>query len=145
MSITNLSDGRSIAPTFKEQCRRPAKTMLSTTPAMETFITAERFAVIGSVLTDRSRFDNKVSITGRLPSSPRLADIVLDQVLRWSGNLFIVIIARSWWGSRYQTHDLPVTPIRPSASPSDTAESLPVLSDPVRAALSPFDFRLTFI
>ncbi len=45
------------------------------TPAMKTFITAERFAVIGRVLTDRSRFDNKVGWwSGYYSRSLTLAD-----------------------------------------------------------------------
>jgi hypothetical protein len=35
--------------------------MSAFTPAMKSFINAERFAVIGRVLTDRTRWDNKVS------------------------------------------------------------------------------------
>ncbi|KAK4685396.1 hypothetical protein P7C73_g4757, partial [Tremellales sp. Uapishka_1] len=34
--------------------------MSTFTPAMKTFIAADRFAVIGRVLSDRTRFDNKV-------------------------------------------------------------------------------------
>ncbi|RSH90758.1 hypothetical protein EHS25_009933 [Saitozyma podzolica] len=34
--------------------------MSAFTPAMKSFINAERFAVIGRVLTDRTRWDNKV-------------------------------------------------------------------------------------
>ncbi|KAL7420461.1 hypothetical protein Q5752_004411 [Cryptotrichosporon argae] len=64
------------------------------TPAMRSFIAAEQFAVIGRVLSDRSRYDNKV--------------------LRW-----------------YQTRGLPVTPVKPTAEPSEVVEGLPVLSNPL--------------
>lgn len=35
------------------------------------------------------------------------------------------------WKTRYQDHDLPVTPLRPSAGPDDKAESLSILPDAV--------------
>lgn len=36
--------------------------MSALTPAMKHFIGAERFAVVGRVLTDRSRYDSKVRL-----------------------------------------------------------------------------------
>jgi hypothetical protein len=54
--------------------------MPHSTTAMRVFIQAEHFAVIGRVLTDRSRFDNKVSAAR---DTLTFADKVVE-VLRWS-------------------------------------------------------------
>ncbi|ODN93490.1 hypothetical protein L198_05355 [Cryptococcus wingfieldii CBS 7118] len=86
------------------------------TPAMKRFLSAERYAVIGRVLDDRSRWDNKAS--GKLRDS---VDYLLSDLER-----------------RYQARNYPVAAVRPD-KPSKSIEGLDVLTDP--ASIS--TFRLT--
>ncbi|WVR09730.1 hypothetical protein IAU60_006806 [Kwoniella sp. DSM 27419] len=60
---------------------------MTTTEAMKHFLTAEKYAVIGRVMSDRSRFDNKVGkardmpVTAVRPGDPSTEPIESQEVL----------------------------------------------------------------
>lgn len=101
------------------------------TPAMKRFLSAERYAVIGKVLSDRSRWDNKVrrlyliifrcNKLNMVPGPPMVSSQCYDTSQSNS----------QCCNERYQTHKYPVIPVRPDNPSSEAIEGLDILTNPV--------------